>query len=61
MIWMSISFLASSLLASVRDSYLILSRASEEVFLVRVEGVDDQGHQLGDLSLEGECFHFFCH
>ena len=22
---------------------------------------DDQGHQLSDLSLAGEYFHFFCH
>lgn len=27
---------------------------SKEDFLVWVEGVDDQGHQLGDLRLEGE-------
>ena len=27
---------------------------SEEDLLVRVEGVDDEGHQLGDLGLEGE-------
>merc|ERR1719319_69011 len=34
---------------------------SEEDFLVRVECVNDQGHKLSNLSLEGESFHFFSH
>jgi len=31
---------------------------SKEDFFVGVEGVDDQGHQLGDFGLEGEGFDF---
>merc|ERR1719370_901655 len=54
MILMDSSLLLSSLEASVRDSYLILSRASEELeiefpqedLLVAVKCVDDQRHQL---------------
>jgi len=34
---------------------------SEEDFFVGVEGVDDEGHQLGNLCLEGEGFSFFGH
>jgi len=34
---------------------------SKENFFVGVESVDDEGHKLSDLSLEGECFHFFGH
>lgn len=30
---------------------------SDEYLLVRVEGVDDEAHQLSDLSLEGEGLH----
>merc|ERR1719474_1898837 len=34
---------------------------SEENLFVGVESVDDEGHKLSDLSLEGKGFHFFCH
>merc|ERR1719318_1134058 len=95
MIWIFMSLPESSLPGSVRDSYLILSRASEELeifagiefagfcegfisdfvegvrgigdqlseenLFVGVESVDDEGHELSDLSLEGKGFHFFCH
>ena len=52
----------SSLQGSERASYRILSRASEAVgdefsqedLLVGVDGVDDEGEQLRDLSLELE-------
>ena len=33
----------------------------EEDLLVAVEGVDDQGHQLGNLGLEGEGLGFLGH
>jgi hypothetical protein len=47
---------------SVRDLYLILSRASEaleinslkENFFVGVKGVDDQTHKLLDISIESK-------
>lgn len=36
-------------------------KLSEEDLFVGVEGVDDQGHKLGDLSLEGEGLHILLH
>merc|ERR1719193_2584609 len=68
MIWIFRSFWPSSLLASVSDSYLILSRASEELetssrrkISLFEEGVDDQAHKLSNLSLEGEGLHLIPH
>merc|ERR1719278_1436803 len=68
MIWILRSFWPSSLLASVSDSYLILSRASEEletssrrkISLFELK-VDDQAHELSDLGLEGEGLHLITH
>jgi len=37
------------------------NQLAEEDFFVGVEGVDDEGHQLGNLCLEGEGFSLVCH
>lgn len=47
-----ISILWDTYVRRVRDQF------TDEYLLVRVEGVDDQAHQLSDLGLEGEGFNF---
>ena len=39
----------------------VRDQLTEEDFLVGVECVDDEGHELGNLSLKCECFNFFSH
>ena len=48
--------LVTDLVKSVRG---VGDKLTKEDLLVRVESVDDQGHQLVDLSLEGECLNVF--
>lgn len=47
---------------NTRGTYIgrIGDQFSDEYFLVRVEGIDNQAHQLSDLGLEGEGLNLIC-